>query len=85
MGTELVKRGSGSGVVPGVASALLPGLGQLINGESDKAIGVFAVWVVAGAAFVTSLPLIGGAAAVIAGGTHLYGIIDGYFTGKRKR
>ncbi|MBE7448512.1 MAG: hypothetical protein HS111_06395 [Kofleriaceae bacterium] len=39
--------GGGSGIVPAVCSAILPGVGQLINGQTDKAIGVFAVWGIA--------------------------------------
>jgi hypothetical protein len=77
--------GSGaSGVVPAACSALLPGLGQLINGESDKALGVFAVWAVAGASFLGGLPLVGAVAGLVSGGTWLYGVVDGYFTGKKK-
>ena len=53
MSKALIKRGSGggdpaSGIVPAVASAIIPGVGQLINGETDKAIGVFAVAAISG-------------------------------------
>lgn len=73
------------GVVPAVASAVVPGLGQLINGESDKAIGIFAVAVVAGLSFWGGIPVLGGLAGLIAGGTWVYGIADGYFTGRKTR
>jgi hypothetical protein len=84
MSKALVRRGSGSGVVPAVASALLPGSGQLINGESDKALGVFAVWGVAGLSLVGAIPIVGWAAGLIGGATWLYGVADGYIQGKRK-
>ena len=80
---NLVKRSkSGGGVVPAVASAIIPGLGQLFNGDSDKAIGVFAVSVVAGLGFWAGIPLIGGVAGAIAVGTYIYGVANGY-TGRR--
>ena len=80
---NLVKRSKrGGGVIPAVASAVIPGLGQLFNGDSDKAIGVFTVSVVAGLGFWGGIPLIGGVAGVVALGTWLYGIGNGY-TGRR--
>ena len=85
MSKALIRRGGGgdvvSGVVPAVASAVIPGLGQLINGESDKAIGVFVVATVAGASALSWLPLIG----VVYAGTWLYGVADGYLQGRKKR
>jgi hypothetical protein len=47
MSNALVKssRGGGSGIVPAVCSALVPGVGQLVNGETDKAIGSLAALV----------------------------------------
>jgi TM2 domain-containing membrane protein YozV len=77
-------RGSGSGVVPAVCSALIPGLGQLVNKETDKAVGVFAVYVIAGASVLGAIPLIGTAAGVVAGATWLYGVFDGYIQGKKR-
>jgi TM2 domain-containing membrane protein YozV len=84
MGTELVRRGSGNGIIPAVCSAVIPGVGQLVNGETDKAIGVFVVYAVAGAGFIGALPLLGPVAAAIAGVTWIYGVADGYITGKKK-
>ncbi|HEX5063085.1 MAG TPA: hypothetical protein VFV99_27105 [Kofleriaceae bacterium] len=89
MSKALIKRGSGggdpaSGIVPAVASAIIPGVGQLINGETDKAIGVFVTATVCGASLVLSLPLIGTVAAGVGAVTWLYGVADGYFTGKKK-
>ena len=85
MSNALMRRGrGGSGVVPAVCSALVPGVGQLVNGETDKAIGVFAVATVAGASFLGAIPLLGGAAALILGATWLYGVADAYVTGRRK-
>ncbi len=76
--------GGGSGVVPAVCSAVLPGVGQLVNGETDKAIGVFAVYAVAGAGFIGAIPIVGWAAGLVAGATWLYGVADAYVTGKKK-
>jgi hypothetical protein len=87
MSKALVRRsggGGGSGVVPAVCSALIPGLGQLVNGETDKALGVFAVSVVAGASFLGAIPIIGTVAGIVAAGTWLYGVADGYVQGKKK-
>lgn len=85
MGNALVKRsGGGSGIVPAVCSAIVPGVGQLVNGEVDKAIGVFVVATVAGLGFLGSIPLIGPIAALIGGATWLYAVGDAYVTGKRK-
>lgn len=83
MSKALVRR-NGSGVVPAVCSAVIPGVGQLVNGETDKAIGVFAVYVVAGAGFIGALPLIGPIAGLLAGATWLYGVADGYVQGRKK-
>jgi TM2 domain-containing membrane protein YozV len=87
MSNELVRRpsGGGSGVVPAVCSALIPGVGQLVNGETDKAIGVFAVYTVAGLGFLGAIPLIGPIAGLVGLGTWLYGVGDAYVTGKKKR
>lgn len=71
-------------MVPAVCSAVVPGLGQLVNGETDKAIGVFVVAAVAGASFLGGLPLIGGIASLVYGATWLYGVADGYVQGKRR-
>jgi hypothetical protein len=85
MSNALMRRDrGGSGVVPAVCSALLPGVGQLVNGETDKAIGVFAVAAIAGSSFLGAIPLLGGAAALIFGATWLYGVADAYVQGRRK-
>ena len=88
MSGSLIKRPQGSvvdGLIPAAASWFIPGLGQLINRQSDKAIGVFAVSVIAGASFLASIPLLGKLAGAVAAVTWLYGIVDGYLTGRRKR
>jgi hypothetical protein len=86
MSKALVKRsGGGSGVIPAVASALLPGLGQAVNGEGEKAIGVMAVAVISGAGFIGALPLIGWLAGAVYTATWVYGVADGYIQGRRKR
>jgi TM2 domain-containing membrane protein YozV len=85
MSKALMRRKSAaSGAVPAVASVVLPGLGQLINGESDKALGVFAVWGVCGLGFIGALPLVGSVAAVVGGATWVYGVADGYVQGRKK-
>lgn len=73
------------GVLPAVASAVLPGLGQLINGQGDKALGVFVVATLAGFGFWSAIPVIGTLAGIAAGGTWIYGVADGYLTGRKKR
>lgn len=73
------------GAVPAVASFFVPGLGQLINGEGDKALGVFAVWGIAGLGILGAIPLIGTAAWAVGAATHIYAVADGYVTGKKKR
>ena len=83
-----MRRGGGdaaSGVVPAVASAIVPGVGQLINGETDKAIGVFVVASVCGVGFVTALPIIGAVATGVGALTWIYGVADGYIQGRKKR
>jgi TM2 domain-containing membrane protein YozV len=71
-------------VVPAVCSAVIPGVGQLVNGETEKALGVFAVYAIAGAGVIGAIPIIGWAAGLVAGATWLYGVADGYVQGKRK-
>lgn len=85
MGTQLARRSSGNGVVPAVCSAIIPGVGQLVNGETEKAIGVFLVYTVAGASLIGAIPLLGPLAGLVAGATWIYGVADGYVQGKKKR
>jgi TM2 domain-containing membrane protein YozV len=86
MSNALMKRSSNGssmdGVVPAVASAVVPGLGQLINKQSDKAIGIFAV--VVGGFVLGALPLIGWIPWLVAVCSWIYGIVDGYVTGKKR-
>jgi hypothetical protein len=87
MSKALVKRssgGGGSGIVPAVCSAIIPGVGQLVNGETDKAIGVFVVSVVAGASFLGAIPILGSVAAFVGGVTWLYGVADAYVQGRKR-
>jgi TM2 domain-containing membrane protein YozV len=85
MSNALVPRSGGSGVVPAVCSALIPGVGQLINGESDKALGVFAVAALCSGAILGGLPLIGGVASLVGFATWIYGVGDAYVQGKKRR
>jgi len=74
-----------AGIVPAVCSAVIPGVGQLLNGETDKAIGVFAVAAVAGAGFLHTIPLLGSAAGLVYVATWLYGVADGFVQGRKRR
>ena len=85
MSNALATTGGGSGVVPAVASGFIPGLGQLINGEGDKALGVFVVAVVCSAGVIASIPVIGTVAGVVGFATWLYGVGDGFVTGRKRR
>jgi len=86
MSNALVKssKGGGSGIVPAVCSAVIPGVGQLVNGETDKAIGVFVVAAISGASVLGAIPLIGSVAGLVYGATWLYGVADGYIQGKKR-
>jgi TM2 domain-containing membrane protein YozV len=77
--------GGGSGIVPAACSALIPGLGQLINGDTDKALGVFVVAAVSASSFLGAIPLIGSIAGLVWGATWIYGVADGYLEGRKKR
>ena len=85
MSNALARRGGGRGIVPAVCSLFVPGVGQVVNGETDKAIGVFAVWAVAGLGFIGAIPLIGGVAALVGVATHVYAVGDAYVQGRKKR
>jgi TM2 domain-containing membrane protein YozV len=87
MSRALIKsnRSGVGGVIPAVCSAIIPGVGQLVNGESDKAIGVFVVAVVSGASIVGAIPVLGTVAGLVYGATWLYGVADGFVQGRRKR
>jgi TM2 domain-containing membrane protein YozV len=85
MSNALVKhRSPASGLVPAVASALLPGLGQLVNRQVDKGLGVMVTYVVAGAGFIGALPLLGWVAGLVASATWVYAVVDGYVQGRKK-
>lgn len=85
MTTSLAKRSKARGVVPAAASLVVPGVGQLINGQGTKALGVFGVAVATGAAFLTGLPLLGGVIAVTHLATHAYAVGDAYVQARKKR
>jgi TM2 domain-containing membrane protein YozV len=91
MGKALVKSAHGKGgggvggVIPAVCSAIVPGVGQLVNGDTDKAIGVFVVAAVSGASLLGAIPLIGSVAALVYSATWLYGVADGFVQGRRGR
>lgn len=69
--------------MPAICSALVPGVGQLLNGESEKAIGVFVVAGVSGLSFLGAIPILGSLAGLVYAGTWLYGVGDAYLRGRR--
>lgn len=83
MSTSLARRNDGPHPVPALCSAVLPGLGQMVKGDTDKGVGILVVAVVAGSSFVAGLPLVGAAAGVVAGVTWLYGVVDAAFAKKK--
>lgn len=83
--TSLRKRSKARGVVPATASLVVPGVGQLINGQGKKAAGVFGVALATGAAFMTGLPLLGGIIGVAHLATHGYAVCDAYVQARKKR
>ena len=84
MSNALVKRNQSTGLVPAVCSALLPGLGQIVNGQTDKGVGVMVTYFVAGAGVVAAMPIIGWIGGLVAGATWVYAVVDGYVQGKKK-
>ena len=86
MSTALTKPSRARGIVPAVASFAVPGVGQLINGQGKKALGVFGIAVVTGASIFTGvLPLIGGALGVAHVVTHVYAVGDAYIQARKRR
>lgn len=89
MSRALVKSGGSkdnvAGIIPAACSAVIPGLGQLVNGDTDKAIGVFVVAAVSASSFLGAIPLIGSVAGLVWGATWLYGVADGFLEGRKKR
>jgi TM2 domain-containing membrane protein YozV len=85
MSNALAKRSKATGVVPATASFIVPGVGQLINGQGTKAVGVFGIALATGAAFMTGLPLIGAVFGLTHLVTHVYAVGDAYVTARKKR
>jgi TM2 domain-containing membrane protein YozV len=85
MSYALTKRSKTKGIVPATASLVVPGVGQLINGQGGKAVGVFGVALATGAAFLTGLPLIGGVIGAAHLVTHGYAVCDAYIQARKKR
>ena len=85
MSTSLTKKSKARGVVPAAASFVVPGAGQLINGQGSKALGVFGVAMATGAAFLTGLPLLGAVVGVAHLATHAYAVGDAYVQARKKR
>ena len=85
MSNSLAKRSKAKGIVPATASLVVPGVGQLINGQGTKAVGVFGVAMATGAAFMTGLPLLGGIIGLAHLATHAYAVGDAYIQARKKR
>jgi len=85
MSNSLAKRSKARGVIPATASLVVPGVGQLINGQATKAVGVFGIAMATGAAFMTGLPLLGGIIGAAHLVTHVYAVGDAYIQARKKR
>ena len=85
MSNAFHKPSKAKGVVPATASLVVPGVGQLINGQGKKAVGVFGIALATGAAFMTGLPLLGGIIGVAHLATHAYAVGDAYIQARKKR
>jgi TM2 domain-containing membrane protein YozV len=85
MTKSLVKRSKARGVVPAAASFVVPGVGQLMNGQGSKALGVFGIAMATGAAFLTGLPILGGVIGLTHLATHAYAVGDAYVQARKKR
>jgi len=72
-------------VLAAAFSTLVPGAGQLVNGQPDKAIGLLAAFAIAGASFLGAIPLLRGAATLILGATWLYAVVDAFLVGRVRR
>lgn len=72
------------GVLPAVASAAVPGLGQLINGQGDKALVLFLAWFGAGLGVLGAVPVGGAWAGAAAAATWLYSAVDACAIGRKK-
>jgi hypothetical protein len=83
--TSFKKRSKAKGVVPATASLVVPGVGQLINGDGKKAVGVFGVAMATGAAFLTGMPILGGVIGAAHVVTHVYAVGDAYIRARKKR
>ena len=79
------KPSKAKGIVPATASLVVPGVGQLINGQGGKALGVFGIALATGAAFMTGLPLLGGIIGAAHVVTHVYAVGDAYVQARKKR
>ena len=73
-----------SGLLPAACSAVVPGVGQLVNGEPGKALGVLVVATLAGANFLGALPLLRSVAGAIYGATLIHSLADGFVRGRRR-
>jgi TM2 domain-containing membrane protein YozV len=66
---NLYRSQNGTYVVPGILSALIPGLGQLLKKSTTKALMFFAIWLFWGIAvwILGWIPILGGLVGTLAG------------------
>lgn len=81
--TRYARGRGGSGLVPAVCSAVVPGVGQLVNGDTEKALGMLVVAGVSGLSFLGAIPLLGSLAAAVYGVTWLYSVGDAFVQGRK--
>lgn len=72
------------GALPALCSALVPGAGQLVNRQVDKAIGVMLLAALTGAGLLRIVPLFGPAATALFGATYVYAIADAFLAARRR-
>jgi TM2 domain-containing membrane protein YozV len=82
---NITRSQNGTYVLPGVLSALIPGLGQLIKKQTGKAVLFFAIWALWGIVvwFLGWIPILGGLAGTL-GGVFLWlvNVLDALFNGE---
>jgi hypothetical protein len=83
---NLYRSQNGTFVVPGILSALIPGLGQLLKKSTTKALLFFGVWLAWGIVvwFLGWIPILGGLVGTLAGVfLWLVNVLDALFAGEK--
>lgn len=82
---NLYRSQKGTFVLPGILSALIPGLGQLLKKSTTKAVLFFAVWLSWNIVvwFLGWIPILGGLVGTLAGVFLWFvNVLDALFTGE---